>query len=36
VSGLIWLFAAFQGERSEGVTASPAPSPSSPPPASPT
>lgn len=33
VSGLIWLFAAFRGER---VTASPAPSPSSPPPASPT
>jgi MFS family permease len=33
LSGLIWLYAAFRGER---VKASPAPSPSSPPPASPT
>jgi MFS family permease len=39
VSGLIWLFAAYRGERGERggrLTASPAPSPSSPPPASPT
>jgi MFS transporter, Spinster family, sphingosine-1-phosphate transporter len=36
VSGLIWLFAAFRGERGGRVTSSPAPSPSSPPPASPT
>jgi len=35
-SGLIWLFAAYRGERGGRLTASPAPSPSSPPPASPT
>jgi MFS transporter, Spinster family, sphingosine-1-phosphate transporter len=36
VSGLIWLFAAYRGERGGRLTSSPAPSPSSPPPASPT
>jgi hypothetical protein len=34
VGGLIWIYAAFRGERA-GSTSSPIPSPSSPPPASP-